>query len=487
MRFYSYPGLRPRTIMKFTFKTGCLLLGLALSPITQAVDKALLIGISDYKSNDISDLPGISLDLDMMELTAQRLGFAKQNIKRLEDKQSNYANIKKMITGWLTQNVHKKDRVLIYYSGHGTRIPDINGDEADDMDEVLVSYDAEIIQGDDYNSLKNVVLDDDLNQWLEKIPSQKILFFVDACNSGTAYKSINLGGRTGNNSLNLKTDAYVKFLNYPKMLKIRHKETKGMGKELSESLPQVVFLSAAKDTEFALATEKGSVFTLGLDAIIESALVKKQNLTPEQLHTKITSFVETKIDSEKIPGKVHHPQLAAGSALRNQTIFPDDMQETAVETAQQVVQNDFEELLLRGIKLDIKARKNSIKLKDTVKFEINIPKEDWYLNIVYVGTDGTRSVLFPNKMEQNNQMQNGKMTIPGKKMPFDIRASKPVGPSYVYAFLTQHELNFYQDSIDGFDKEGKKNAFLSGVSAQATRSLEITPRFYAGSITINVK
>lgn len=472
--------------MKLTLKTSCLLLGLALSPLSQAVDKALLIGVSDYQSPAISDLPGISLDLDMMYLTAQRLGFARQNIKRLEDAQSSHANIKKMITGWLTRNVNKDDRVLIYYSGHGSQIPDKNSDENDGMDEVLVSYDAKIVQGEDYNSLKNVVLDDELHQWLSKIPSEKIYFYVDACNSGTAYKSINLGGIGGNNSLNLQQDAQVKFLDYNKMLKVRHKDIKGMGKELSQALPNVMFLSAAKDTEFALATEKGSVFTLGLDSIIESALIKKEGLTPNQLHQKITRFVKQKIDSDKIQGKVHHPQLAVAGQLKNESIFPHNVRDNNTDIAQRVGKEDFDRVLASGIKLKINSEKTRLKLKDILKFQIDVPQDNWYLNIVYVGTDGARTVLFPNKLSHDNQVSQGSVTIPGEQMPFDIRASKPVGPSYVYAFLTDHALNFYQDSIDGFDKDGKKNAFLSGVSAQATRGLEVTPRYYAGAMTINV-
>ncbi|HFB64137.1 MAG TPA: DUF4384 domain-containing protein [Aeromonadales bacterium] len=474
-------------MMKLILKTTCLLIGLALSPLSQAVDKALLIGVSDYKSSAISDLPGITLDLDMMYLTAQRLGFARQNIKRLEDAKSSHANIKKMITGWLSHNVNKDDRVLIYYSGHGSQIPDANNDESDGMDEVLVSYDADIVQGEDYSSLKNVVVDDELYQWLAKIPSERIYFYVDACNSGTAYKSINLGGKNGNNSLNLKEKAQVKFLDYPKMLKIRHKENKGMAKDLSKSLPNVMFLSAAKDTEFALATPKGSVFTLGLDSIIESALIKNEKLTPKMLHSRITTFVEEKIQSEKMQGKVHHPQLTAGNTLKNENIFPRAVTDNTTQVARRVGKEDFDRVLAAGINLDISSKKTTLKLKDVLKFKIDIPKEGWYLNIVYVGTDGARTVLFPNKLENDNQVKKGIVTIPGKKMPFDIRASRPIGPSYVYAFLTEHKLNFYQDSIDGFDKDGKKNAFLSGVSAQATRGLEITSRYYAGTITINVK
>ena len=85
--------------------------------------------------------------------------------------------------------------------------------------------------------------------------------------------------------------------------------------------PEYVFLSAAKDSEFALATEKGSVFTLGLNSIIESALISKRKLTPQELHAEITDFMQHKIQSENIPGDVHHPQLSVSTTLKNENII----------------------------------------------------------------------------------------------------------------------------------------------------------------------
>jgi len=483
----------------------CCLVTLSLALMTsmsQAMDKALLIGVSDYHDDRISDLPGISLDLDMMKLTAQRLGFTKKNIRMLVNDDSNHHRIKEEMTGWLTQNVTPNDRVLIYYSGHGSRIPDKNGDEADDMDEVLVTSDAKIapVPGENYNTLKNVIVDDDLYNWLAKIPSQQIFFFVDACNSGTANKGLDLSGlplgevslghssssgQTGNKSLNLKTNAVTKFLSYPKMINVRLRETHGLGNDDSRKLNHVMFLSAAKDTEFALATEKGSVFTLGLDSIIEKAFINKQVLTSEQLHQQITKFVEDKITSDKLQGNIHHPQLNIGQQLKNKNLFT-ITDNSNQQSAQDIAKYDFEQRLKQGHALVIRKKRSRIKLGDVIQFTIDIPQDGWYLNIIHIGSNGERYVLFPNKLEDNNQMKKGLMAIPGKKMPFDIRASKPVGTSYVYAFLTREALNFYQDSIDGFDKEGKRNAFLSGLSAQAARSLTISSRYYAGKTSIHV-
>ena len=65
------------------------------------------------------------------------------------------------------------DMFAFYYSGHGGRKPDINGDEPDKYDDTLVAYDREII-------------DDELAKlWLEFAPGVRIVMLSDSCNSGT--------------------------------------------------------------------------------------------------------------------------------------------------------------------------------------------------------------------------------------------------------------------------------------------------------------
>jgi hypothetical protein len=66
---------------------------------------------------------------------------------------------------------------LIHYSGHGTSVPDTNGDEADGMDECLVPS--------DYNS-NGVITDDVLHELLTKFNREtRVVFVCDACHSGT--------------------------------------------------------------------------------------------------------------------------------------------------------------------------------------------------------------------------------------------------------------------------------------------------------------
>jgi hypothetical protein len=69
------------------------------------------------------------------------------------------------------------DFVWIHYSGHGSSVKDVSGDEADGMDEGLVPS--------DYES-KGILIDDILHSVMCSFnPKTKILFVCDACHSGT--------------------------------------------------------------------------------------------------------------------------------------------------------------------------------------------------------------------------------------------------------------------------------------------------------------
>ncbi len=70
----------------------------------------------------------------------------------------------------LQKRVKKKDKVLIYFSGHGKTLKDIkNKDEKDCLDEAFVLYRSPALRDDDFVSLVN------------KIKTNKIITFIDSC------------------------------------------------------------------------------------------------------------------------------------------------------------------------------------------------------------------------------------------------------------------------------------------------------------------
>lgn len=74
------------------------------------------------------------------------------------------------------------DLVLIHYSGHGSRVPDIHGDEADGWDSSLVPHD-----GRDPDGLAPDILDDELNPFFGRLVNERqagdLVLIFDSCHS----------------------------------------------------------------------------------------------------------------------------------------------------------------------------------------------------------------------------------------------------------------------------------------------------------------
>ena len=95
----------------------CILL---LSVSIRAEDKALLIGIGDYEA--APDLPGIQKDVSMMKDCGEKTRFSKCAgvVGPTGDISTHEKSTESSIPGY-----YGNDRVLIYFSGHGTQVPDV--------------------------------------------------------------------------------------------------------------------------------------------------------------------------------------------------------------------------------------------------------------------------------------------------------------------------------------------------------------------------
>ena len=97
---------------------------------------------------------------------------------------------------WLNRKVGKGDRVLIVFSCHGCQINDTNGDERDEKDEAIVTYDA--LKGE--TSPDTVITDDELGEKLDNIEKKGIdgmCVVLDCCLAGgfVGKKDIRSGGK----------------------------------------------------------------------------------------------------------------------------------------------------------------------------------------------------------------------------------------------------------------------------------------------------
>lgn len=156
-----------------------------------SVKKALLIGINYYNSPQ-NRLNGCINDVKNMKAALMaKFGYKESNIKMLtddttisdENHQPTTRNILKFLTELIADSANC-DEIWIHYSGHGSRVRDMNGDEPRDasgqaLDSIIVPVDID--QGPN-----NFITDDQLYSIIRKTACKGNTFtFWDSCNSGT--------------------------------------------------------------------------------------------------------------------------------------------------------------------------------------------------------------------------------------------------------------------------------------------------------------
>jgi hypothetical protein len=143
--------------------------------------KAVLIGVNRYRIPG-ADLRGCVNDVkNMRALLISAYGFKAADISTLLDFAATKKAIEKAITS-LVLKARKGDVLLVHYSGHGSNVPDDDGDEADRRDEILCPSDLD---------WKNPLRDDFLRKTVQAMPDGVSLTFItDCCHSGTITRAI---------------------------------------------------------------------------------------------------------------------------------------------------------------------------------------------------------------------------------------------------------------------------------------------------------
>jgi hypothetical protein len=146
--------------------------------------RALLIAINEYQSEDIPDLRGALNDLaKMRHVLMSRHGFRDENIHVLTDQAATRAGILAALEEFVA-GTGPDDVVYIHYSGHGSQVEDLNGDEKDDgLDETITPHDGRMAGIPD-------ITDDRLGEIISRLRCRYALIVLDSCHSGTATRGL---------------------------------------------------------------------------------------------------------------------------------------------------------------------------------------------------------------------------------------------------------------------------------------------------------
>jgi hypothetical protein len=136
---------------------------------------ALCIGINDYPGNG-NDLAGCVNDAHDWAAALERRGF---KVKTLLNRAATGRRMRDEIAALLGR-ARAKDLVVVQYSGHGSFVPDRDGDERDAVDECLCPWDV---------ASQGPIVDDELAAIYGDRPrGVRLLMVSDSCHSGTVAR-----------------------------------------------------------------------------------------------------------------------------------------------------------------------------------------------------------------------------------------------------------------------------------------------------------
>jgi hypothetical protein len=136
---------------------------------------ALCIGINDYPGTE-SDLSGCVNDANDWKAALKDRGFT---VRLLQDSDATKEAMVREIRNLVTA-AQSGDAVVITYSGHGSWVPDLDGDEPDARDEVLCPYDI---------AQNRPLIDDEIHALFgERAKGVRIALITDSCHSGSVLR-----------------------------------------------------------------------------------------------------------------------------------------------------------------------------------------------------------------------------------------------------------------------------------------------------------
>lgn len=134
--------------------------------------RALLVGVENYPPPR-SRVPGLQ-DVALMKTMLIAHGFAAEDVRTLKDEEATESAFLAALDQ-LRKEAQPQDVVVVYFSGHGSQVPDLDGDEGEGpggLDETLLLWDSD-----------SGLLDDVFAQHLATFRSNHLVLILDACHA----------------------------------------------------------------------------------------------------------------------------------------------------------------------------------------------------------------------------------------------------------------------------------------------------------------
>jgi hypothetical protein len=323
--------------------------GRVLANEAEAFRHALIIGVAVYRDEEVPPLFGVPNDMDSAREIAAAMGIPAANITELFNEKATKANIIAELRK-LSQNKTDGGRILIYFSGHGTRWRDGN---SGGCVEGLLTWDREVIVNREFAQFARPL----------GLKADKLIIMFDACHSGgiagIARNTRSIGGDTLSPKFFLRADATSAACSKPS--NVRTRNLIGPAQDGVEALPEnVVHIMSARPDEVSfdepsrggLATQAVKRCLLGgaadTDASGGVSLAEVEECSQGFIREKVARFPDL------LP---HHISI---SGLRN--LVPVAMQGGGTKPSAEAVRQEKERLAIERQQAEQRQRLEEEKI-----------------------------------------------------------------------------------------------------------------------------
>ena len=255
--------------------------------------RAICVGINDYPGTE-NDLGGCVNDANGWKSLLNSRGFCVNSMLNSEATNTNVLNaIRELITTAIPG-----DELFITYSGHGSIVPDMNGDEEDGRDETWYLYNGNLT-------------DDSLREILVQLPQGvKLTIVSDSCHSGTVTRAF-LG------AISTK-EIYCKAKYMPPKDDMVAISTNMLPVKKAICYPEegmnYILLAGCKSTEYSYDTSFNDISMGAMSHYALEVLKNNCDITYNDFYAKLRE----NLPSAQYP---QTPQLEGNEILKNNRVF----------------------------------------------------------------------------------------------------------------------------------------------------------------------
>ena len=418
-----------------------LVLGAGPEP-ADAGQKALLIGAGAYPYlPDNAQLHGPRNDVRSMNtFLVREWGFSSSDIRVLEDEEATKQGMLDALRVWLPGATQPGDRVVVYFSGHGSRVPDENGDERDDMDETFMPTDF----GRNGHRAEDMLLDDELADALARMRDRQVLLIADSCYSGTVTRSaqVDVFDRVPN-----ARPRYFPFR--PASRASRSVAVVRDEEPIAEDVDIHLTLSAALPHQLAWETDGAGIFTrYFIEALTDMRADLNGNgrLTSAELINYVKPRTERWCEQVK---RCRDLEFTPNFDPKNETfvlqpVATGDDSPTVAEEDAGAVSDILPGLGDDAILIEIEPG-NRHRIGDEVSFHLTSAM-DGYVTLLDLNASDDLVLLFPTREDVKRGKAgriraNHELTVPDKSYGVTFPAGPPIGRGQLIAIVTEDRVD----------------------------------------------